>query len=258
MLETDPGTESRRRRPGHRGRIGVIQPAPGVLLEAEWSAYMPRDVLFPVGRIRMTGGSPDDYRRIADAAPDMAEDLVSAGADVIAYACSVGSLFAGPDFEARLIRRLHDASGKPVVSIADASMQALHMLGARRIAILSPYSAAVNALVRDYATQRGFTVATCITLPVDLFGIADVDASDIAGWAIAALSGLPEADALWIPCTAVRTLAGLDVIESATGRFVVSGTQALLWATLGSLGIDERLPCGSLFRHASSPAAFAC
>ena len=257
METTQTNLEASRLRPGHRGRIGVIQPAPGVLLEYEWQAYVPAEVLFPVGRIRMTGASLDDYRRIGEAAPPVAEDLVSAGADIIAYACSVGSLFAGPAAERDLVARLRHAAGKPVISIADASMQALHRLGARRIATMTPYSAPVNALVNDYATQRGFEVVTTIQLPVGMAGIGDVGAPEIAQWAISAMSDLPEVDTLWIPCTAVRTLGCLDEIEAATGRIAVSGTQALLWASLRALGINDRLACGSLFRTSLPQDKFA-
>lgn len=238
-----------RRRPGHRGRIGVIQPAPGVLLEHEWPSVLPADVLFPVARIRMRGATAAHYTEIADASPAAAEDLVSAGADVIAYACSVGSLFAGAAAEARLLAALAAASGKPAVSIADASMRGLSRLGARRIAVLTPYPAETNALVSAYARERGVEVVAELGLPVGIALIGDLSAEEIAKLATDAMAGVPQADALWIPCSAVRTLAAIDTIEAATGRAVVSGSQALLWAALRAIGIDDALDCGRLGRH---------
>lgn len=238
-----------RARPGRRGRIGVIQPAPGVLLEYEWPAHLPADVLFPVARIRMRGGSAAEYARIAEAAPAAAEDLVSADADVIAYACSVGSLFQGAEAEAALIARLAQASGRPAVSIADASVRALQALGARRIAVMTPYNAETNALVSRYAQQRGLEVEALLGLPVDIFTIGNLSAAEIAGLAIAAMKETPHAEALWVPCSAVRTLDAIDEIEAATGRFVVSGSQALMWASLRAIGIHDPIACGALFRH---------
>ena len=238
-----------RLRPGHRGRIGVIQPAPGVLLEYEWATFMPAEVLYPVGRVRMTSATLDEYRRVGLASADVAQDLASAGSDVIAYACSVGSLFAGPEWERKLIAGLSTAAGKPAISIADASMRALRSLGAQRIAVMTPYPPAIDELVHGYATRCGFTVVGSIDLPVGIAGVADLDASEIASWAIAAMAKLPEADALWIPCTAVRTLACIDDIERATGRIVVSGTQALLWDALRTIGVDDKVACGALLRQ---------
>ena len=244
-----------RARPGHRGRIGIIQPAPGVLLEYEWPAFLPREVLFPLARIRMRGASAADYTAIAQAAPDAARDLVTAGADVVAYACSVGSLHAGADAEARLIDALAQASAKPVVSIADAAVRALQMLGAHRVAIMTPYNAETNALVSAYARQRGLVVAAEFGMPVGIAEIANLSAAEIAVLAIAAMATAPQAQALWIPCNAVRTLEGIAAIEAATGRPVVSGSQALLWATLRAIGIEDPIACGALLQHRSATSA---
>lgn len=243
--ETTPSTWAR---PGKRGRIGVIQPAPGVLLEFEWPLRLPADILFPVARIRMRGASAAHYQEIADLAPEYAKDLVTAGADVIAYACSVGSLFAGAAAERQLMEQLAAASGKPVVSLSDASMQALHLLGAKKIAILTPYNADTNALVSRYAEECGFSVVAALSLPVSIVTISNLPADEIAVLACAALDSVPDVDALWIPCSAVRTLDVISAIEAATGKIVVSGSQALLWAALRAIGVDDKLAdSGSLF-----------
>lgn len=237
-----PLAQPERRRPGHRGRIGIIQPAPGVMLEYEWPAHLPDEVLFPMARIRMTGATAADYDRIAGQAPDYAQDLASAGADVIGYACSVGSLHAGVEAERRLVADLARASRKPVVSIADSSMRALARLTARRIAILTPYGEETNALVASYAGEAGFQVAALWPTPVGIVTVGDLSAAEIAGIAIDALRRTKDAEALWIPCTAIRTLDAIDAIEQATGRPVVSGSQSLLWGALRAIGIDDRLP----------------
>ncbi len=238
-----------RLRPGHRGRIGIIQPAPGVMLEYEWPAHLPAEVLFPLARIRMRGATAADYATIAQAAPDAARDLVSAGADVVTYACSVGSLFAGAAAEAQLIAALAQASGKPAISIADASVRALQMLGARHIAIMTPYDAPTNALVSGYARQRGLTVAAEFGMPVGIAEIGNLGPAEITQLAIAALADAPQAQALWIPCTAVRTLDAIGAVEAATGRAVVSGSQALLWAGLRAIGVEDRIGCGALLQR---------
>lgn len=237
-------------RPGKRGRIGVIQPAPGVLLEYEWPLRLPADMLFPVARIRMRGATAAHYQEIAEQSPEYAKDLVTAGADVIAYACSVGSLFAGAAAERALMQQLAAASGKPVVSLSDASMQALRLLGAKNIAILTPYNAETNALVSGYAEECGFMVVAALSLPVSIITISNLPADEIAALSIAALDSVPDADALWIPCSAVRTLEAISAIEAATGKIVVSGSQALLWAALRAIGVEDRLAgTGRLFQR---------
>jgi maleate isomerase len=233
-----------RRHPGARGRIGVIQPAPGVMLEHEWPAFLPPEVLFPVGRIRMTSASAQGYAQMAQVAPDMARDLAFAGAGVIAYACTIGSLFAGVEAERELIAALAEASGKPAISLAATCIAALRAVGASRLAIMTPYSAKTN----DYVEAQGLGVARFLTTPLAIAEVGAMGPAEIAAFALAGMERLSDADALWIPCTAIQTMDAIATIEAATGLPVISGTQALLWDALRVLGIADPIQgAGRLF-----------
>lgn len=226
----------------------MIQPAPGVMLEHEWPHWLPEGLLFPVGRIRMIGADAAGYAALGEAAPDCARDLATAGCDVIAYACAIGSLFAGPAAEAALIDSLVAASGKPAIGLAEASVRALTSLGSRRVAILTPYAQATNRWVADYLAAAGLEPAGVSLTPVDIVTVGNIQPAEVVEIALAALAEHPDADSLWIPCTAIQTLDAIDAIERRCGLPVVSGSQALLWAALTQLGIDDAMPgAGRLF-----------
>jgi maleate isomerase len=234
--------------PGGRGRIGVIQPAPGIMIEHEWPRWLPPGVLFPVGRIRMTAATVDGYAAMALAAPRVAQDLASAGAGVVAYACTIGSLFAGADAETAMVTAMGAASGKPAISLAATCVEACRLLGGSRLAIITPYDAPTNRLVQTYAEQAGFVVAGFITTPVGIAQIGAIAPEQIAALAIAAMAQIADADCLWIPCTAIQTMPVIATIEAVTGKPVISGVQALLWKSLQILGIDDALAgAGRLF-----------
>ncbi len=241
-----------RRQPGARGRIGVIQPAPGVMLEHEWPRWLPPEILFPMGRVRFTDGSAAGYDRIAAAAPDVAQDLVSAGAGLIAFACTIGSLYAGIEGETKLIASLEATSGRPAISLGATCAKALRKVGARRLAIMTPYTPETNDWVAAYVEACGFQVEAFITTPVDIVRIGNLQPAEIAALAIAAMARYPVADALWIPCTAIQTMAAIATIEAATERPVVSGNQALMWHALELLAIADPIHgAGSLFNASS-------
>jgi maleate isomerase len=207
-----------RRSPGARGRIGVIQPAPGVMIEHEWPRWIPDDVLFPVARVRLTGPTAQGYEAVAVAAPEAARDLVTAGAGVIAYACTIGSLFAGVAAEAELITAM------------------------------TPYTPETNDLVERYIVDQGFAVAGFIPMPVSIVTVGELAPAEVAALAVEGMRGLPTADALWIPCTAIQTMAMIAITEGIVGRPVISGTQALLWHALDVLGVaDPVRGAGRLF-----------
>ncbi len=235
--------------PGARGRIGVIQPAPGVMLEHEWPQLLPPGLLFPVARVRLTGGTAADYAALAAAAPAAAADLASAAAGVIVFACAIGSLYAGAAAEAALAERLAAAAGRPALTLAASSVRALHHVGARRIAILTPYAPDVNALVAAYATSQGLGVAGFIAAGAPIASVGDIGPAGVAAIAAAGLRDLADADALkidalWIPCTAIQTVAAIPAIEAATRVPVISGSQALLWDALRTLAIGDAIADG--------------
>jgi maleate isomerase len=245
------------RRPGWRGRIGVIQPAPGLMLEAEWQLYMPEGVAFPVTRLPLQGGQPDHYAAMAALAPDAAATLANAAASVIVYACGIGSLYQGPAAERALMERLAAAAGGVrVLGMAAAAVSAIRHIGATRIALLTPYPDSVNALVERYLRDCGLQPAGTSSLPTQS-AITAVDLLPEQTYEAArtAMRRFGEADLLWLPCSNVRSLGLIDAIEHATGRPMVSSTQALLWQALGAIGVSEPIgAAGRLWNHAAADA----
>ncbi|QGN55854.1 aspartate/glutamate racemase family protein [Novosphingobium sp. Gsoil 351] len=238
-----------RRSPGWRGRIGIVQPSPGVMLEYEWPRWLPDDVLFPVARVAMRDATAVGYRGVVEQAPAAAHELAKAGAGVVAFACTIGSVFEGAGPEAELVERMTAASGLPALSLGSTSLAALHAVGASRIAVLTPYSDAVNGWVGGYLTECGFAVEGFISTPVDIVTVGNLPSAEIAEIAVQGLARLTGADALWIPCTAIRTLDAIEAIEGRSGLPAISASQALLWRSLAFLDLaGAGRPCGRLFQ----------
>lgn len=219
------------------------------MLEYEWPDWLPDEVLFPVMRVAMPDASAAGYRAIAAQAPAAAVELARAGAGVVTFACTIGSLFEGQVGEGALRRAIRKAAGLPTLTLAATSIEALRRIGARRIATLSPYSDEQNGWIGRYLEESGLEVGRFIQTPASIASIGNFPADEIAAYAIDAFADMRDCDALWIPCTAIRTLDAIEAIESASGRPVISGSQALLWAALAELGLaGDARPCGRLFR----------
>jgi maleate isomerase len=222
--------------PGSRGRLGIIQPAPGLMLEAEWMRAVPPGVAFPVTRLALHGATAADYADMGDRAPEAAAILANAGADVIGYACGVGSLYRGPVYERNLMDRLSEAaSGRRVVGMAEAALSEIHRLGAKRVTLLTPYAAPVNALVQSYAEACGITIAAIVSLPVASAIAAAGLRPEQTMQAAAEAALVAPTDLIWIPCSNVRAVDLCPRIQAETGCPCVSSNQALLSVMLALL-----------------------
>ena len=149
--------------------------------------------------------------------------------DVMAFGCTSGSMAIGP---ARVAAAVHRSRpGSPVTDPVSAALKGLKALGARRIALLTPYPDAVNEVVAGYVGAQGFEIAERASFkqPNDP-GIARVPPEAIyrAGLEL----GRRKVDALFISCTALRCSSVIERIEHAIGKPVVTSNQALAWDCL--------------------------
>ncbi len=206
------------------------------MLEYEWPNWLPQEVMFPVMRVPLRDGSPGSYAEVAGQAPFAAAELVRAGCGVIAYACTLGSVYAGAQAEVRLLDAIAAASDRPTLSLGATSIKALRRMGIARPAVLTPYSDEANGWLRSYLAEYGIEVSRFIPTPVDIVTVGNMSPAEVASIALAGLAAFPAADGLWIPCTAIQTIAAIATIEAVSGKPAVSGSQALLWDALAAVG----------------------
>jgi maleate isomerase len=133
------------------------------------------------------------------------------------------------------------AGGVPAITSAVAMGRALRALGAKRIGLVSPYSAEVNARARRYFSgKHGLEIAT-------LEGFAAKDSYSIgklgpenAREAFMRVES-PDIDAFAVPGANFATIASIPAWERELKKPVVSSTQAAMWAMARQLG-GERIP----------------
>ena len=159
--------------------------------------------------------------------------------DVVAYGCTSASVVIGEGMVQEAIAKAKPNT--PVVTPSSAARDAMQTLGARRISVLAPYTAEVSAKIGDYFAAAGFEVKS-----LDCFGLEDDrDIARVAPESIieAALECCaPDAEALFLSCTALRAAEVAEAIESRLGRPVVTSNQAMIWRALRHAGCDRKVP----------------
>ena len=171
-------------------------------------------------------------------APCAATLLPDGSLDVVAYACTSGSLVIGEDRVAVELRK--GAPRAKATSIIAAVIAALRTVGARRIVVATPYLDEVNTAEKAYLERAGFEVLEIQGLNLE----KDSDMVRVAPGFIRdfALSlDRPDADAIFVSCGALRTLDVIAEIEAASGKPCIASNQALAWSCLRMAGIEDRI-----------------
>jgi maleate isomerase len=155
--------------------------------------------------------------------------------DAICYSCTSASVVIG---DAEVEAAIASAKpGVPVVTPPKAAVRGLRAFGARRISVLTPYTVETSRPMADYFVGHGFDIASFTCLGFE-------DDREMARIAPSALVDLardathPDAEALFVSCTALRSALVAAQIEKALGRPVVTSNQASAWNCLRLCG-DE-------------------
>jgi maleate isomerase len=222
---------------GSRGRIGLLVPSVNIVVEPEANLMLQEGVTAHAARVDLESSEElagvSDLERNAESA---IQQLLPARVDVIGFACTTASFYAGVEGERRLRTRLEEVGGVPVVTAIGAVVAAFASLGARRVAMATPYSTRVNALAEAFLKGSGIDVVSSAGLGIhDTADIGFVDEETVFGVAMEAARA--DADALFLSCTNLPTISLIPALEAETSLPVVSSNQALMWAMLRQIGV---------------------
>jgi maleate isomerase len=156
--------------------------------------------------------------------------------DVIAYCCTSGTTAMGYDAVASSIQETR--IDVPVVTPITAGLLALEKFGAKNVAVLTPYVDDVNRVLITYIEDNGPRVTALTSfLIADDNKMAGIPPDTI--FAAALEADRPDADALFISCTAIRAVDVAEKIEQALGKPVICANQALFWQSLRVAGYTD-------------------
>ena len=155
---------------------------------------------------------------------------------VFAYGCTSGSAIISQE---RLEQELHrTVPGSKLTSPMTGAFKAFEKLGIRKLAILTPYPDDVTQVMIKALRTAGLEVVGAASFHIDNdFDVPDVSPESIIEAATVVTTA--DADALFIPCTGLRTSSVIATLESRLGKPVITAHQAMLWDALRLAGYQK-------------------
>lgn len=230
-----------------RARIGALVPFTNTNLEPDLALLAPPGVSIHIARL---GGYdvdaiPDSDQMAGLGAADLDEPLrLLSGArpDVILYGCTSATLSHGREFDRMLVEKVAALSGAAAVTAAGAVVESLQALGVMRIGFGSPYVADLNDRAVAFLSECGFQTVSRADHPVALGNYGQGELTPDAVFEIGLRADSPEAEAVVLSCTDMRSVETLDRLEAELGKPVISSNQALMRGAVRRLGLDGRPP----------------
>jgi len=215
-----------------RAVIGVMTPAMNTVVQPELELLRPEGVTNQMQRFRLGGDA------ISDDLPGEAAKLMDCNPVVIAIGLTTDAGPGGPD---KLKARCKDISaqvGIPVLGASQADYAALEVLGAKRVGIVTPFNADIDAVVKANTEAAGFeVVAIKGTEAPSLPAICKTPLADIRS--VFAQVAASECDVILQVGTALPVVALIAELEAAHGKPIVACNAAVYWQALRQVGISD-------------------
>ena len=228
-------------------RVGLIIPSSNRMVEQEMVAAFPAGVHAHVTRLRMTGPNQVAPAQLLPRIEEAARSLVDARCDVVAFHCTANSMEGGKDGEREILAALSRAGAVRATTTITAIQRAFDALGARRVVLVTPYTARTTQHEAEFLRRAGYDV-----LFAKGFALAGSDAycaTPAEFWrdrVIEARRG--DADAYLVSCANISVFAVIGDLEGRLGRPIVTSNQAVIWDALRLIGWHETRGCpGRLF-----------
>ena len=235
-------------------RIDPIVPSSNTTMETEIPAILrAREAVeaerftFHSSRMRMQHVTKEELAKMDADSDRCALELADARVDVLGYACLVAIMSMGLGYHKKSEERLHgrtvEAGGPaPVVTSAGALVDGLKAIGAKKVAILTPYMKPLTCLVIDYIENEGIEVLDSISLEVSnnlevglLNPLAPIEHTKKLNTA--------NVDAIVASaCVQMPSLGSIQPIEDRAGMPVLSSSVATTYMMLKKLGLKTYAP----------------
>lgn len=240
----DPKTgadDGSRSREGARVRhFGVLIPSTNTTVEVEYTRLLPASLQAHYARLGKSQNVAFE--------PSLDEDLKyqsqllgNAKVEAIALTQSSASM-ADDEYDAKAKRYMSEASGVSALTSAEAIGEAIGALGAKRAALVSPYSETVMARTkRYYETRYDVTVAAAEGFAAsDSYAIGALSA-DNATDAFKRID-LTQVDVLVVLGGNFPTMQYISAWEEEFTKPVLTTNQVVIWGVMRAMGLRESLP----------------
>ncbi|WP_175689504.1 maleate cis-trans isomerase family protein [Burkholderia anthina] len=235
-------------------RIGQIVPSSNTTMETEIPAMLrlretirPERFTYHSSRMRMKKVVKEELAAMDAESDRCAMELSDARVDVLGYACLVAIMAMGHGYhrvsQKRLRERTQENGGDAsVITSAGALVDALKVIGAKRIVVVAPYMKPLTELVVDYIRNEGYDVIAYRALEIpDNLDVGRHDPARLPD--IVKTLPYQDADAIVLSaCVQMPSLPAVAKVEAMTGKPVITAAIATTYAMLRELDLEPVVP----------------
>jgi maleate isomerase len=225
---------------GWRARLGFLVPPGNPTVEPEMVALAPQGVTVHFSRLVAHGGAgshagqEERNRTMIEHAGESAGLLAMVKPDVIMFSHTATSYTLGPQKEAELLARLREQCGTIVETAFASVLEALRVLGVRKIALGTPYGEETTLKGKALLEQHGYAVVSHGRLD----NVRNIyEETPERAYRLGRAIDRDDVEAVFLSGSGMPTIPILDVLERDLGKPAISAASAMMWRALRLAGV---------------------
>jgi len=225
---------------GWRAVIGLIKPAPGYQDISDFHRMAPEGVAISATVLikPLIKTNVVELSKLDNYVLDAAKVVALAVPNVIVWNCTSGSFIKGYGYDQELIKKIQNATNILTTTTTTAVIAALKHLRISKICIVTPYIKEINKIEKKFFEDNGFIVLSISGLEIqDPYKISSITPGEV--FRFVKSNDVPDADCLFISCTALETSSIIEPLEHCLKKPVVTSNQAAFWHCLQIVKIKE-------------------
>lgn len=216
-------------------RIGLLVPSSNSAQEPEFVQMLPASVSLHVTRLGLRSVDPDSTIKIVAELENETRKLADAAVDMVVLAATAPSTRLGKGYDAQLIKRMEEASGRPATTAATAMLASFAALNVRRIALAAPWSEQTNRIVAAFLEAHGIEVVHQLAMGV----VANNDIGRLhpdTALELGQKVDRANADAVFLACGNWWTACIVEQLEARVAKPVLTTNNVTVWHALKTIG----------------------
>ena len=218
--------------------IGLIVPSSNTVMEEDFHRRFQRPEVVTTTRIFLKDVTREaEMRMLSEELPRALRLIATAAPRIVVFGCTSAGSLGGVEHDSGIARSIEEVTGAMAITVIGAVVNRLRTLGARRIAVFTPYSDGITQSVADCIVEAGFQVPKSSGMGiVNNREIGRVTPDEIVTFVEREIQGV-EADCAFLSCTNWRAVEAREALRQRLGVPVIARNQAC---------IDEVLARGPL------------
>ncbi|MBT3792647.1 MAG: hypothetical protein HN658_06405 [Rhodospirillales bacterium] len=225
---------------GHRARIGYCSP-PFVTETFCYEFYkmVPDGVTLMITTLEIRTRTKEEVVGCHERSLEAAQYMADSGADVVVLGGNPVNQSLGVENLPKLCEDLGNKIGTKVVTSTQAQIEAMTLLGSKKVASVHCYEPEHNDRHEQSVRNMGFEPTGIIAVGSDFKHIGAIDVDVAFKLASQVKEENPEADTIHLGSAHWAVAHVLDKIEKELGVSVMTSQQAITWKALRTAGITE-------------------